>query len=395
MEASDSAMLKLACHCGSNTHAFSVTLPLDKKYKDIHFCQCTTCRWATGTFAATAIQAPSPPFDPDGNPPATLTVWKSSDIGSRYFCSTCSAQLFFRYSLPELTKDANRGFYLATGVVELPPGETFGVDCVAYIDSVPDGGLASWLSDVKLRGLLRDTLAVDDIVAREREARNLEVPQKLEGTCYCSSVKITLSRPTGRPEELPPYTFSDNTDLVIPNYTPADEQPAVDEKNPWWIREEQKPAAGKRFLGGLCACTSCRKIAGSEVQGWIFVPTVCVELTLPSGETVPWPSRQELVEDPTYNSIIGTYKSTPGDPGVLRGFCKTCGANIFWDGLTRRNLVDLSTGLFSQRGVREEGWIEWWTERVSFVEDAEKRHDIGKRLERGLQEWKTRLGGRV
>ncbi|KAK6330416.1 hypothetical protein TWF696_003513 [Orbilia brochopaga] len=390
-----SPTLKLACHCGANTYSFPVTLPLDKKYKDIHLCLCSDCRWQTGNVAGSFIHAPNPPFDPEGSPPATLTAYKSSDVAARYFCSTCSSQLFLRYNIPELTQDTNNGFWLASGVVELPPGETFSVPEIIFGDSVGDGGMASLISDIKVCRTLEDALTPDDIAAKEKDASSLDVPQKLEGKCHCSSVKITLSRQTGQPEELPPNTFSSNTDLVIPNYTPADQQPPIDEKKPWWIRDEQVPGRGHRFLGGLCTCDSCRTIAGGEVQSWVFVPSVCIELTLPSGETVPWPGNEELADNKKYSGVIGTYKSTPGDPGVLRGFCRTCGANIFWDGLTRRNFVDLSAGLFTQRGVREEAWIEWWTERVSYVEDSERRHDLGKRLEKGLKDWKARLGGRA
>ncbi|KAF3908751.1 hypothetical protein ABW21_db0200416 [Orbilia brochopaga] len=395
MAASNSPSLRVACHCGANTYTFPVTLPLEKKYRDLHFCLCSDCRWQTGNLAGSFIQAPSPPFDPDGSLPNTITVYKSSSVAARYFCSTCSSQLFFRFSQPEFTKDASNGFWLASGVVDLPPGEKFGIGEIIFADSTPDGGLASLIPDLKICRSFDDVLTPDDISAKEKETSSLKAPETLEGKCHCSSVKITLSRQTGHPRELPPNTFSDNTDLVIPNYTLADKKPPIDEKSPWWIREAQKPDSGYRFLGGLCTCNSCRTIAGGEVQSWIFTPSICVKITLPSGETVPWPDSNAFAQDEKYSSVIGTYKSTPGDPGVLRGFCKTCGANIFWDGLTRQNFVDLSAGLFTQRGVREEAWIEWWTERVSYVEDAEGRHDLGKRLETGLKDWKARLGGRV
>ncbi|KAF3934731.1 hypothetical protein ABW20_dc0106783 [Dactylellina cionopaga] len=398
--AQETSALKVACHCGANNFSIPVALPLDRsKYANIHICLCDVCRLQNGTLAGNFVHAPSPPFDPE-SPPASLTVYTSSSFAARYFCSTCSSQLFFRYSLPELTSGASGGFYIATGCLELPPGEKFGIDYVGFVKNTQDGGIASWLPGEKIaRSFKQPYLTDEDIHALEATAvSQLDDPQHLEGHCHCEKVKIRLSRQTGKQEELPPHTFCSNTDLVIPDWTPEADKPPIDEKNPWWIRDALEPGKGKRFLGGLCTCFSCRTVAGVEIQSWLFVPTACVELTLASGETVPWPAREAFANDEKFKDIIGTYRSTPGDLGVLRGFCKTCGANVFWDGLnsaTRRNLIDLSAGLLSVRGVREESWIEWWADRVSYVEESDGRHDIGRLVEKGLKEWKQRHGGRV
>ncbi|KAF3908866.1 hypothetical protein AA313_de0201884 [Arthrobotrys entomopaga] len=387
--------LTVTCHCGRNAFSIPVTLPLNPKYKNIHICVCSDCRYQNGTLAGTFIPSPSAPFDPESTP-ETLTCYKSSAKASRYFCNTCSSQLFFRYETPEFTKDESQGFFIATGCLELPAGERFGIDSIGYVKDALDGGLASWISGEKITTTFDDPLTDEDIHALEAPAMSQQSDtEKLEGACHCGNIKLGISRPTGKQEELPPHTFSDNTDLVIPCWTPKEEQPPIDEKNPWWVRDAQNPGKGKRFLGGLCTCKSCRSIAGAEVQSWVFIPTVCIKVILSSGEVVPWPTKEQLENEPKYRDIIGTYKSTPGEPGVLRGFCKTCGANIFWDGLTRRNFVDISAGLFTHRGVREEGWIEWWTGRVSYVEDSLERNDIGTLLEKGLKEWKARLGGKA
>ncbi|KAF3941918.1 hypothetical protein ABW19_dt0204472 [Dactylella cylindrospora] len=389
-----SPAINTSCHCGANKYSFPVTLPLSKEFTDIHICLCNACRLQTGTPCGTFVKSPTAPFDPDLPPPPTIKVYKSSDIASRYFCKTCGSQLFFRYSLPELCSGESLGFWLASGSVELPEGEKFGIDYVGFVKETKDGGIAGWLIDqgLKITRSFKGDLSSEDIQALEATAMSLEVPQSLEGRCHCSNIKITLSRQAGKPEELPPNTWSDNTDLVIPEWTPQEKKPPVDEKNPWWIRDALEPGMGKRFLGGLCTCNSCRKVAGVEVQSWLFVPTMCIQLTIPgTEETTGWPTRGELTDlEGKWKDIIGVYQSTPGNPGVLRGFCKNCGASLFWDGLTRRNFVDLSGGLFSSRGVKEEGWVEWWTERVSYVEDGENRGPIGKLLENGLKLWKAR-----
>ncbi|EWC46660.1 hypothetical protein DRE_04147 [Drechslerella stenobrocha 248] len=392
--ASGTAFMKLSCHCGANSFSFPVVLPINKKYKSIRLCVCSDCRYQNGTLAGSFVPAPSVPFDPD-SPPSGITVYRSSDIAARYFCSTCSCQLLFRQSLPELAKDEGNGFWIATGGLQLPSGEQFEVDAVNFVDCALDGGLASWLPSQSINKTLQANINVEDVSALEIAAKDIDNTDILEGKCHCGKVNIALSRPGQGENELPPKTWGDNTDLMVPYYTPREKQPPIVSENPWWIREEQVPGKGKRFLGGLCTCASCRTIAGVEVQSWIFVPTVCIKLKLPDGSVTEWPSREQLVTDERFENVIGTYQSTAGDPGVLRGYCKTCGANIFWDGLTRQGLIDISAGIFTHRGIREEAWIEWWTERVSYVEDAEGRHCIGQCLEQGLKDWKKRLGGHV
>ncbi|EPS45798.1 hypothetical protein H072_208 [Dactylellina haptotyla CBS 200.50] len=387
--------LQLNCHCGANKFSFPVTIPLDKTYTDLHLCLCSDCRLQNGTFVGSFVKAPSAPFDPE-SPPDSLTIYSSSDIGARYFCSTCSTQLFFQYADLESTNSENKRFWLCTGGLELPNGGKFGIESIGFVKSTPDGGLASWSPGEEICTTFEGKLTDEEIHALEATAMSQFNPlDTFEGRCQCSNIKLKVSRQTGKPQELPPHAWSDNTDLVIPCWTPKEDQPPIDEKNPWWIRDPQEPGMGKRFLGGLCACKSCRLIAGTEIQSWVFIPTICIEVILPGGETTAWPTKEQLLNDEKFKSLIGTYKSTTGDPGVLRGFCKTCGANLFWDGLTRKNFVDISAGLFTGRGIREEAWIEWWTERVSFVEDADGRHDYGKLLEKGLKEWKGRLGGKV
>jgi hypothetical protein len=46
----------------------------------------------------------------------------------------------------------------------------------------------------------------------------------------------------------------------------------------------------------------------------------------------------------------------------------------------RPDLIDVSAGLFrAEEGARAEHWLEWWTERVSFSEEAGKGRTGGAR----------------
>ncbi|EPS39628.1 hypothetical protein H072_6595 [Dactylellina haptotyla CBS 200.50] len=382
--------LKAACHCGANTFSIPTNGPLDLKHREIHICLCNVCRHQTGTLGGTWNVPHGAPFDPD-SPPETLTKYQSSSVACRYFCNICYCKLFFRYEIPEYSSGPNRGFFIASGCVQLPAGDDFDIDSIIFVKDNIDGGCANWLAVEEMTASFVDPLTAEDIHALEATAMNQQADTGiLEGKCHCSSVNFRISRATGKDEELP--TLGSNTGLVVPHWM-SKEEPLIDDKNPWWVREVQKPGKSNRFLGGMCACKSCRTIAGSELQGWVSIPTAYIEVVLPNGETVPWPTIEQLENDDKYKQIIETYRSTPGD--VTRGFCKKCGANIFWDGLARGNLVDISAGLLTSRGVREEGWIEWWTEWVGCIEDATGRSDIPAQLEMGLKKWKQRIGGRV
>ncbi|KAK6519061.1 hypothetical protein TWF281_003750 [Arthrobotrys megalospora] len=392
--------LEVACHCGANTYKFPVNWPVDKKFTDIRLCQCSDCRLQTGNLASWLVRAPGRPFDPESTP-ETLTAYKISTSTTRYFCRVCSSQLFHRHikagsSLSSSEGDTadSDGFWIFTGCLKLPNKTQFRLGLVGFVDKTPDGGLASWLPDAEYTDSCGIKITGEHIKRLHSSRSTSSGTEKLQGGCHCSNIRLRLSRQTGKEEERPPFTFSDNTDLVIPHWTSAEQQPPIDWENPWWIRDQLPSLEGKRFLGGHCTCVSCRTIAGTEVQSWIFVATSCIELILPDGEVIQWPSRETLVRglDKRLTNIMGIYQSTPGDPGVVRGFCKECGANIFWDGFTRKNLIDLSAGLFSIEGTKEREWIEWWTERVSFVEDTKGRHDIGTLMERGLREWRVTVG---
>jgi hypothetical protein len=44
---------------------------------------------------------------------------------------------------------------------------------------------------------------------------------------------------------------------------------------------------------------------------------------------------------------------------------------VFWHDKWRPDIIDVSVGLLdAPEGARAENWLEWWKDRVSFVEDA-------------------------
>jgi hypothetical protein len=85
-----------------------------------------------------------------------------------------------------------------------------------------------------------------------------------------------------------------------------------------------------------------------------------------------------------------TYESSKD---IWREFCKVCGATIFWHCTWRPDLLDVSVGLLDPReGARAEGWLDWWTGRVSFSEMAVSTSLVNA-LEEGLKQWGDERAG--
>lgn len=85
--------------------------------------------------------------------------------------------------------------------------------------------------------------------------------------------------------------------------------------------------------------------------------------------------------------VIKSYESSEG---VIREFCHACGATVFWHDKWRPEVVDVGVGLLEAgmgEGPRAETWLEWWSGRVSFEEDADGRGDLVPALGRGLRAW--------
>jgi hypothetical protein len=182
----------------------------------------------------------------------------------------------------------------------------------------------------------------------------------LPASCHCGTVRFHITRPDAR-SQLPQSPFPD---LMIPycRSDPATVQNPLDVK--WWLRQD-----GTKYLAGTCACRSCRLASGFEIQTWAFIPRCNIFIyPLSSGKSVGDSSPRQLDFETVPPGVLRSYESSPG---VAREFCHRCGATVFWHNTQRPDLIDVSVGLLqAPEGARAESWLEWWTARVSFAEDA-------------------------
>jgi hypothetical protein len=443
--------LAISCHCGAVKQTVRLRAQLSNASRKIDLCHCASCRHNSGLLCVsyTAIE---PPGSVEG-----LEEYDSPIGGTvRLFCRTCGCHVFQRLrrtanndNIIEFANDAalpveSYMWRVATGVITGFDGETPGPQGSSEEDaktpscylrhvhtaSTKDGGLSLFirgLGSSQEGGVLDSSESLAENTPGLGCDSGLESsPLKKEGTggdvldahCHCGTVRFHITRP----DEASKFPRSNFPDLMIPYHTGNPEiQNPKDDK--WWLRpvlnirtgrpgpaslEKDRP---RRYLAGTCACRSCRLTSGFEIQTWAFVPRANIFFHINRAESPTPPSHspsQPVGDDDkaTTNvipldfstlppNIIASYESTAG---VRRDFCSRCGATVFWRDKWRPELLDVSVGLLdAEEGARAETWLDWWTTRVSFAEDAERGRSgeaatLAACLINGLQEGLRKRG---
>ncbi|EXJ58121.1 hypothetical protein A1O7_05545 [Cladophialophora yegresii CBS 114405] len=262
------------------------------------------------------------------------------------------------------------------------PGIDFGLERIVqheFVGDTKDGGLACCLDQIDghlVPFLLQgpDGVKVDGPAAelfkklqqdgpddskthRERAMKETETLDELSAGCHCGGVNFSVTRPNMASKEC----SSPWPDLIAPYHSSSSENR---EDIKWWLRENDT-----KYLAGTCACRSCRLGSGSPIQAWTFIPKA--NILQSDGKPL--------------NYDMGSLRRIESSTGSYREFCSTCGATVFWHCLERPDLVDVSVGLLrAPEGARASSWLDWWTERVSFKEEAFDKKLINH-LEEGLQ----------
>ncbi|KAF2105654.1 Mss4-like protein [Lophiotrema nucula] len=357
--------LTVSCLCGAARHTFTVpetSLPLLT-----NLCNCNISRRISGSLVTSYFDITLDESAPKPNVSA-LTGYKSSNMLTRYFCSTCGTQMYLEYN-------SNRHFWAATGTLEVE--NTDGIlewNSQMWIEDTLDGGASEFLTSIKGRTLNRyfqEARESKEAPSGWRDSSGASsqpgTEQRVRARCHCNGVEFYISRPNNASNTA---TESAWPDLLVADPTGMAENP---ENFPWWL------AGHNRYMAGTCACTTCRRSSGFEITFWAFLPTA--NITQDAEGTVPFQRKP----------YWGTMNSFQSSPGVTRTFCGICGANVFWDG--KDTLIDVAAGLLdATSGARAEEWLAWWPERVSFAEKAQNKELIAG-LEEGLKKWAHRNEG--
>lgn len=433
--------LLISCHCGVAKQIVSLRGPSSGGAlapRDINLCHCAACRHNTGLLCVshTWVERPG---TVDG-----LVEYRSATKGvSRFFCRGCGCQVFWRKEEEDDDGDGDVGvggkemWAVATGVIvgfcggqgeELDEGDR-GRGVLRYArhihtEGTKDGGATIFMKQMEVVHEGEEYEGLEDLEGSERDkegkGRREKEEEVLNAFCYCGRVRFHITRPNSE-SRLPRSNFPD---LMIPYHTKSpDIQNPDDEK--WWLRpgidarargSEEKEAGPRRYLAGTCACRSCRLTSGYEIQTWAFIPRANIFLHIrddnneqEEGTTTTStsdPSQAKTIVPLNFTALPpGLLTSYESSEGVSREFCAGCGATVFWRDRWRPELIDVGAGLFdADEGARAETWLDWWTGRVSFAEDAGNGREgavaelaVGliKGLEGGLRMWEGERPERV
>lgn len=361
----ESCQLAVSCYCGSATHTFHV--PLASLPLPTHLCSCNISRRISGSLLTSYVNI-THGLDPPNPNVSQCTPYRSSDILTRHFCSTCGTHMYLEYH-----HDGH--FEAATGTLQVESTEGI-VDYKAHIwiEDTPDGGASQFIThigDRELKRYLQEPGRSEEVPLQWRRKIPDSNPNKqarIHAHCHCKGVEFYISPPNAESER----AESAWPDLLVPSPSGASKN---SENYPWWI------LSPGRFLAGTCACISCRRASGHDITFWTFVPAC--NITLDAAGTQPF----------TRTPYWGTMKTYQSSDGIIRTFCNTCGANIFFDADWRPSLVDVAVGLLeAESGARAEEILAWWPGRVSFTEYALNRKLV-QGLEEGLKSWAERNRG--
>ena len=344
------------CHCSNFRATF--TLPTSSFPLKASICHCTTCRKTAGHILPTWAVIPSTQR-PDVS---ALTAYTSSNSLTRFFCPKCGARI--------ADFEANE-WDIATGLLD-KIGDGLLNRVQIWLEDTKDTGGAIWLklpySECHMRGRTSERLAFEDVKemaeSRRKETKAISLDstsahcqhQNMKGdwlnaSCHCGAVAFQIARPDTSTNE----------------------------------------SASNKYSAGLDACTSCRKVSGCEITSWAIVPrdriSTCIRDVSKNSDSK---GNNQHPLDLLDMSALTYYKSSPA---VTRGFCSTCGANVFYyrhrGNMGKEDTIDIAAGLLESRvGVRAEDWLAWdhyGDDVVGYSEDALDK-GLVEGLVRGIQE---------
>jgi hypothetical protein len=347
----DTKSLEAKCLCGS-VH-FTIDVPVASLPLEEYICHCSVCRYTSGgPFNIHARVEPG--IKPNFIAPSSeknLTTYSIEGFECTYdFCSTCGCHIAgVGLDREEWTP--------TTSIFTDHSPDTFLLKGHHFSDSALDKGVAQVLTHVDGRQL-RDWNPPKDSPRAKTVEPKPEVgedgQERLRAECHCGGVSFTIKRPS--PELL-------ENEMMASCISPVDE---------------------KKWMACYDCCDDCRLSVGTHFIGWIFVPLPHLEPEIKS------------------DLKIGTAKTYASSPGVVRSFCGTCGASVFYSHDLRKNLqpgnwhiVDLATGILrAPEGSMAENWLTWRS-RLAWTESG-KRFDAPffNGLEEGMKKYVVDKVGR-
>ncbi|CAG9955046.1 unnamed protein product [Clonostachys rosea f. rosea IK726] len=334
--------LEAKCFCGS-VH-FTVEVPIVALPLPVHLCHCTVCRYRSGAPCVfhTNLPKEAPMKFISPSVEANMTVYTFEERVSAWnFCSTCGCHI--------TSVDRDDGHWtVSTSIFKDHGPENFQIKRHIYSSSTFDHGLPDIIPQVD--GLhLEDWNPPHDDPSSETLVPKLEHDangqERLRAECHCGGVSFTIGRPTKEVLE--------------------DAQ----------LKDFVSPLDQTKWMALYDACDDCRLLNGTHLVGWTFIPL----------STCNPPIMRDLK--------IGTAKTYQSSPNVLRSFCGTCGATVFFTCEERcptggESVVDLATGILrATEGSMAEKWLTWRSNPAWLPSGKQYHRAFSEALEQGMKKW--------
>ncbi|EHK25197.1 uncharacterized protein TRIVIDRAFT_33067 [Trichoderma virens Gv29-8] len=343
--------LEAKCHCGS-VH-FTVDIPKASLPLSLYLCHCSICRFTTGApciFHTSLGEGIKPNFIAPSSE-KSLTTYSIKGADCTYdFCSTCGCHI------AGVALDRQE-WTVSTSIFTDHGPDNFKITTHTFSDSAKDKGFAQILTHIDGVKLPEWNPPKDDPRAKIVEAEpevGEDGEERLRAECHCGGVSFTIRRPT---QEIRDHEL---------------------------MHEIVSPTDPTKWLASYDTCSDCRRIHGTHLVGWTFLPLSFCEPEIKS------------------DLKIGTSKVYASSPDVQRCFCGTCGATIFYANDPRKlkgpgnwQVVDIATGILrAPEGSMAENWLTWRS-RLAWDEDC-KEFDPAffHGLEEGMKKYVIGKSGR-
>jgi hypothetical protein len=206
----------------------------------------------------------------------------------------------------------------------------------AFLSDTDDGGLAGHLLEVggktpKFYETDDESaqLSTSDVEAKIQKSKAVPTPSidaQLTAKCRCGGVDLRILR----------ADFAERDNDIKEHYSyPID-----------------------KYVAGLCACRSCRLHFGTSLVPWAYIPVGNVSVASTGKKVVFGHAALDFGTNPGT-----TLKHKETSKGVIRSWCGSCGASVFFwseERKGREEVVDISGGILrAESGVMAREWLEW------------------------------------
>ncbi|KAJ4332095.1 hypothetical protein N0V87_008656 [Didymella glomerata] len=380
MASTNNSTVTLTAHCLCKANTFTAQVTRSKLPLPASICHCWSCRHVTGALYASSVRWPEPRANVDVS---KLKAYSFTPRVNLLFCPTCSTPMFW-----EMLNEPGKPLGALTGT--LTNHEVTPIKFIeqGYVGDTIDGGASVWLQNANGDGSRCRRFRSEEEGADPHDALPAGWPP--------ASELIGFEEKTG--DSVPIRCRCKGVDLILHR---GDYTGVQMENLPWNVDPDTQ-----KLSAVFCGCDSCRLQGGIDLWYWAYFDMK--HLSAACGVTLFPKSKHELKafidrKDPAVGSLA--YYASATRAGVLRFFCRTCSATVFFAEDGRPELLDVSVGLLdAPDGARAEGFLSWSFGEIDFKGDADggwrSRHFEG--VEKEAEKWRIarsypenwrRLGG--